>query len=88
MTFQVQVNYPEGLHARVASKLATALEPLECQVHLTCNGKESNGRGLIGLILLGAKYGDVIDVTLYGADEQIAHDVIINILENNTQHHQ
>ena len=59
---------PEGLHARPASLIVTALGGLDAKVTVrTGDKKPVDGRSPIGLMALGARQGDEIVVAATGA---------------------
>ncbi|GAA4197949.1 hypothetical protein GCM10022219_26650 [Microbacterium oryzae] len=66
-----------GLHARPAAALAGALRGLDAVVRIgTATKPAVDGRSLVGLMALGARKGDAIDVTAEGPDADRAIDAI------------
>ena len=63
----------EGLHARPASLIVSALAGLDAKVTVASGGKKPvDGRSPIGLMALGVRSGDEIIVTAEGAQAQDA----------------
>ncbi|GAA4784615.1 dihydroxyacetone kinase phosphoryl donor subunit DhaM [Microbacterium gilvum] len=72
-----------GLHARPAAALASALRDVDAVVRIgTATRPAVDGRSLVGLMALGARKGDVIDVTAEGPDADRAVDVVRALVES------
>jgi dihydroxyacetone kinase phosphotransfer subunit len=68
---------PEGLHARPASLVVTALTGLDAKVTVATGDKKPvDGRSPIGLMALGVRSGDEIVVSATGAQARDAVDAI------------
>jgi len=57
-----------GLHARAAAKFVKIAERYDCAIEVSKDGHSVNGRSIMGLLMLAATPGSVIDVTLEGRD--------------------
>ncbi len=68
--FLFTVNDVNGLHARPAGKLVAFLRDYRCRVTVQANGKEADGRRLLGLLALGAVHGTDMRFLLQGEDEE------------------
>lgn len=67
----------EGLHARPASLLVSALGPLDARVTVATGDKRPvDGRSPIGLMALGVRAGDEIVVSASGAQAQQALEAV------------
>ncbi|WOF23989.1 dihydroxyacetone kinase phosphoryl donor subunit DhaM [Microbacterium betulae] len=72
-----------GLHARPAASVAGALRGLDAVVRIgTATRPAVDGRSLVGLMALGARRGDTIDVTADGPDADRAIDAIRALVES------
>ena len=72
-----------GLHARPAAAVAGALRGLDAVVRVgTATRPAVDGRSLVGLMALGARRGDTIDVTADGPDAGRAIDAIRSLVES------
>jgi len=70
-----------GLHARPAAALAGALRGLDAVVRIgTATKPAVDGRSLVGLMALGARKGDTIDVTADGPDAERAISAIRDLV--------
>lgn len=61
-----------GIHARPAGLLVTEAKKYESKVTVRKDGKESPAYSIIGLMGLGAKKGDRLQVEVSGPDEEKA----------------
>ena len=70
---------PDGLHARPAATLVSALAGFDAKVtfaNTRTAGKPVAGNSLIGLLSLGAKVGDVVTVAASGTQAAAALDAV------------
>ena len=61
-----------GLHARAAASLVQTVSGFECETNISYNGKKVNGKSIMGVMMLAAAKGAVIEVSTAGPDEQEA----------------
>lgn len=68
----VEITNQRGLHARASAKFVTAVSklPLGTQVKVAKDGMEANGGSILGLMMLGAAKGDIIEVIVNGEDAE------------------
>jgi len=63
----VEIVNQRGLHARASAKFVNAVAQLDgVDVKVVKDGNEANGGSILGLMMLGAAKGDVIDITVNG----------------------
>ena len=64
----------KGLHARASAKFVNmvATLPGEPSVLVIKDGNEAGGGSILGLMMLGAAKGDVIDIVVSGEDAEAA----------------
>lgn len=80
MTVQMTVLMPDGLHARPASALVTALAGFDAKLTIANHRTGSRAvaaQSLIGLLSLGARVGDVLEITASGPESVDALDTVI-----------
>lgn len=77
---QIEIVNKLGLHARAATRLATAAKQFQCDIRTGHNGKLVDARSVMSLMLLAASQGTVLDFEFDGSDEAQAHDAIIALL--------
>jgi phosphocarrier protein HPr len=61
-----------GLHARASAKFVGAVAALPEGIHVTVSKAPNSAAGgsILGLMMLGAAKGDVVEVAVTGADAQ------------------
>lgn len=66
----VKIINQRGLHARASAKFVNAVAKLPegLEVHVFKDGIEANGGSILGLMMLGAAKGDVVDIVVSGPD--------------------
>ena len=55
-----------GLHARPAAKLVQAANRFQCDVTLTKDGQDVNGKSIMGVLMLAASQGTSVHVKAEG----------------------
>lgn len=58
-----------GLHARAATKFVTLASSFDCDISVSRNGRDVNGKSIMGIMMLAAAKGTSITVTANGDDE-------------------
>ncbi|MBQ7226305.1 MAG: HPr family phosphocarrier protein [Clostridia bacterium] len=61
-----------GLHARPAGMLATLARSFESDIKVEAGGKAADGKRLLSLMSLGARYETELKFTISGSDEELA----------------
>lgn len=62
-----------GLHARASAKFVSLASEFESEILLKRNGQQVNGKSIMGIMMLAAAKGSVLEVCADGKDE--AHAV-------------
>jgi len=65
-----------GLHARAAASFVKTAATFGCDVNVKCNGKDVNGKSIMGVMMLAAAKGSTIEVTANGPEADAALDRI------------
>jgi phosphocarrier protein HPr len=78
---EVLISNKKGLHARAASKLVQLATKFESKINLSRDGQISDGKSILGVLVLAAHMGSTIMVTAEGGDEQEAMNAICNLIE-------
>lgn len=65
-----------GLHARAATKLVQLATRFACEVEFAHNGQRANAKSVMGVLLLCAAKGAVLDVRASGEGARDAVDAI------------
>ncbi len=66
----------KGLHARASAKFVEVVEAHEARATVTKDGMDVSGDSIMGLLMLGASRGTVIDVTTSGDDAEKLADAL------------
>ena len=77
----VQVKNKLGLHIRPASYIVKLLTNASCQVTLTYKGQSTNGRSVMGLMILAAPQNALIKVSIEGVDAKETMDKLLKAFE-------
>ena len=65
-----------GLHARASAKLTKLAGGFQCEVHLSRGGRRVNAKSIMGVMMLAAGLGTVVEIETDGADEAAAMDAL------------
>ncbi len=69
-----------GLHARAAAKLVATASRFSSRIMLRKNGREVNGKSIMGVMMLAAAKGSVVEITINGSDEAEADAAIAELI--------
>lgn len=61
-----------GLHARAASRFVTVASGFASEIQLAKDGQVINGKSIMGVMMLAASQGTVLEMTVSGEDEDEA----------------
>ena len=81
--FQYMIKDEVGIHARPAGLLAKEAKKYESKITLTKDGKSAEATKLMAVMGLGVKCGQTVDVSVEGADEEIACEAVKTFFEAN-----
>ena len=70
-----------GLHARASAKLTKLAGGFGSEIHLSRNGRRVNAKSIMGVMMLAAGLGSVIELEVEGADEQEAMGALRSLIE-------
>ncbi len=71
-----------GLHARASSKFVSLANMYQSSVKVVFDGKEVNGKSLLGLLTLAAGVGSEIELVVDGPDEEKAMKALKKLINN------
>ncbi len=71
-----------GLHARASAKLTKLAGGFGSEIHLSRNGRRVNAKSIMGVMMLAAGLGSVIELEVEGADEQEAMSALRSLIES------
>ena len=76
LTENVEIVNVLGLHARASAKLTQLASQFESEVWLTRDQKRVNAKSIMGVMMLAASKGTVLELEVSGADESDAMNAI------------
>jgi len=71
-----------GLHARAAARFVQLASRFQCEVTIRRNGKEVNGKSIMGVMMLAAHNGAEIEILANGPDERQAIASLEDLVAN------
>ena len=71
-----------GLHARASAKFTQLAGTFQSEVWLERNGRRVNGKSIMGVMMLAAGKGTVLDIQIEGDDEEAALAALTALIEN------
>ncbi|MCG7493767.1 HPr family phosphocarrier protein [Thalassobius sp. Cn5-15] len=66
----------KGLHARASAKLVEVVEGFDASAEVSKDGMSASGDSIMGLLMLAASKGTMIEVQTSGADADALADAI------------
>jgi phosphocarrier protein HPr len=70
-----------GLHARATARLVQLLSGYRCNATLVAKGREVNAKSIMGVMLLAAGPGTLLQLRVDGEDELAACEAIAGLFE-------
>jgi phosphocarrier protein len=71
-----------GLHARASTKLTQIASGFSSEIAITRNGKRVNAKSIMGVMMLAAAKGSVIEIEANGPDEVEAINALKALINN------
>lgn len=71
-----------GLHARAAAQLVKTANKFGCDVTVTKDGQNVNGKSIMGVLMLAATCGSTIHVKVDGDDATNAMEALTKLIED------
>ena len=71
-----------GMHARAAAKFVHLATRFEARVKVARDGREMDGKSIMGILLLAAARGSTITISADGADEQDAVAALAGLVQS------
>ena len=71
-----------GMHARAAARFVHLATRFQSQVRVVCDGRQMDGKSIMGILLLAAACGSTITITADGADEHAAVAALTVLVES------
>ncbi len=76
LTKEFTIKNKYGIHARPAGLLVKTSSQFKASVYISKDGTEVNAKSIMGVLMLEAAFGSVVQVRIDGEDEHKAMDAI------------
>jgi phosphocarrier protein len=76
----INISNKLGLHARASAKLTKLAGSFRSDVHLSRNERRVNAKSIMGVMMLAAGLGSVVELEIDGPDEQAAMDALVALI--------
>jgi len=77
----VRICNQKGLHARAAARFVKTAVQFQAEVWVRKNGTAVSGRSIMGLMMLAAASGSVVEVAATGPDAVAAVEALARLIE-------
>lgn len=81
LTRKVTICNKLGLHARAAAKLVHLSSRYGSEIHLIKSGRTTNGKSIMGVMMLAASKGTELELVVSGEDEITAMDALEHLIK-------
>ena len=71
-----------GLHARASAKLTKLAGSFPCEVFMSRGDRRINAKSIMGVMMLAAGQGSLVEVETHGANEQQAMDALLALIND------
>ncbi|SCG82483.1 HPr-like protein crh Catabolite repression HPr [Proteiniborus sp. DW1] len=79
---EIALKNETGLHARPASQFVFTASKFKSQIKVIKDGKEYNGKSIMGVLSMGASKGTNLTIQAEGEDEKEAVEALIALIDN------
>jgi len=80
---EITVKNKLGIHARPAAQFVKTASQFEAQITVCKDDEEIDGKSIMGLMMLAAGNGTVLEVSAEGSDADDALSAISTLVDNN-----
>ena len=71
-----------GLHARPAALLVQLANKFKSEIYIRKDGQRTNGKSILGIMLLEATKGSKLDIVARGSDAREAVEAVAELIKN------
>lgn len=79
---EVEIINKLGLHARASTKLTQTASQYSSEIWIERNGRRVNAKSIMGVMMLAAAKGSIISLEAQGADEIVATESLVALINN------
>jgi len=72
-----------GIHARPAAQFVKTASKFDADIRVEKDGEEVNGKSIMGLMMLAAGHGSVVNVIVEGTDAEDALKALEDLVKRN-----
>ena len=77
----VEICNQRGLHARAAARFVKTAAQFDAEISVRKNGTSVSGRSIMGLMMLAAASGSLVEISATGRDAANAVDTLSRLIE-------
>ena len=77
---EIEITNKLGLHARASAKLTKLAGSFPCDVFMSRGDRRINAKSIMGVMMLAAGMGTVVEIETSGAQEQEAMDALLALI--------
>jgi phosphocarrier protein len=77
----VEICNQKGLHARAAARFVKTAAQFEADIWVRKNGTAVSGRSIMGLMMLAAASGALVEISATGRDAAMAVETLARLIE-------
>jgi phosphocarrier protein len=78
----VEIVNKRGLHARASAKFVKLAADFDAEVSVTRDGQTVDARSIMGLMMLGAGIGSVLELSADGPQAEEALEALVELVAN------
>jgi len=78
---KVEICNQKGLHARAAARFVKTAAQFTSEIEVRKNGTTVSGRSIMGLMMLAASAGTVVEICATGEDAALAVETLARLIE-------
>ena len=76
---KIKIKNRLGIHARPATLLAQEAGKFKSEIFISKDGIEVNAKSIMGIMMIAAEQGSILNLTINGIDEKEAAQALKNI---------
>jgi len=80
--FTLELQNKLGLHARASAKFVATASRFLSKIDVSHANQTINGKSIMAVMMLGAKYGSVLHFSLEGPDEEALAQAMQTLIQN------
>jgi phosphocarrier protein HPr len=78
----VTISNKLGLHARASAKLTKLAGSFASEVWMSRGDRRVNAKSIMGVMMLAAGIGSTVEIETIGADEQVAMEALVALIND------